>query len=57
MPLKRGSSQKAISSNIGELRRHGYPAKQAEAIAFSQARKNSPAREFGKAKLRRNGGC
>jgi len=39
MPLKKGSSKKTISSNIGELRRSGYPAKQAAAIAYDKARK------------------
>lgn len=39
MPLKSGKSKKTISSNIGELRRSGYPAKQAAAIAYDKARK------------------
>lgn len=37
MPLKSGSSQKVISSNIRELRHAGYPQKQAIAIAESKA--------------------
>lgn len=40
MPLKRGRSRKVISSNIGELRRSGYPAKQAAAIAYKKAGKS-----------------
>jgi len=40
MPLKRGGSQKTISSNIKELRHSGYPAKQAIAIAYSKSRKS-----------------
>lgn len=40
MPLRRGSSQKTISSNIAELRRSGYEGKQAAAIAYKQARKS-----------------
>lgn len=44
MPLKRGSSQRAISSNISELRRSGYPERQAVAIAMSKAGKSKPKR-------------
>lgn len=39
MPLKRGSSSKVVSWNIRELRQHGYPQKQAVAIALNQKRK------------------
>jgi len=39
MPLKTGSSNKTISSNIAKLIREGYPKKQAAAIAYDKAEK------------------
>lgn len=39
MPLMHGSSKHIIGSNIRELRKSGYPEKQAIAIAFSKAGK------------------
>ena len=39
MPLKSGSSKKAVSSNISTLGDEGYPQKQAIAIALDKARK------------------
>ncbi len=40
MPLMKGSSKDVIGGNISELRRSGYPEKQAIAIAFSKAGKS-----------------
>jgi len=40
MPLKKGRSKKAVSSNIRTLRHEGYPQKQAIAIAMSKAGKS-----------------
>lgn len=40
MPLKKGSSRKVVSSNIREMRRAGYPQKQAVAAALRKAGKS-----------------
>lgn len=40
MPLLKGSGQHIIGANVSELRRSGYPERQAVAIAYSEARKH-----------------
>jgi len=39
-PLKRGKSQKVVSSNIRQLRKEGRKPKQSVAIALNKARKS-----------------
>ena len=39
MPLVKSASKVALSKNVSELVRSGYPLKQAVAIAYSTARK------------------
>ena len=38
MPLKKGKGKRAISYNVEELRKSGYPQKQAVAIAMATAK-------------------
>jgi len=51
VPLRKGASQKVVSSNISELMKSGRPQKQSIAIALEQQRKfKKKDRQHGKRK-------
>lgn len=43
MPLEHGKSEAVISHNIGEMRKAGHPAAQAEAAAYREAGRDTAA--------------
>lgn len=49
MPLKPGSSNKVVGSNIKELKESDYPQKQAVAISLSKAGKSNKQSPLSKA--------
>lgn len=50
MPLRKGSSKAAISTNISQLHKEGHKQKQAIAIAMRVAGKARPSKGKGKGK-------
>lgn len=51
MPIKKGSSPKVVSSNIGELVKSGRPQRQALAIALKEASESKKSTSMTRQKL------
>jgi hypothetical protein len=52
VPLRAGTSQETVSSNIGEMVRAGHPQKQAVAAAMRKKRESGKRRKVRKARRR-----